>query len=348
MIVRKEIRMKKNLVRLIVCLLLSGSLFAGVVKKTKTNVTFGRFGTFSALLTDKIAVDKKKTESEIAFKGKGLGGLVMKAFFKQGEIGEIIDLSTQTISDIDHKKKTYVLRSLVRMEPAGEGGVSQYRQGEGEMEATESPIKIIRSEFMVDKTSEKKTINNFPCEKFAVSWITEWENTETGQKGTGRLLTDVWTTSLTEKINKSQQEELDFSKKLMSSMDFEYSELQQNILGTTWMTMFGQMDQQSSSSKKSSADFSKEMGKIEGYPVIIDGKYYSKKEGGEGAPGQEEEGTNVRKMLGNFAKKTLSKKSESLPDEPAFAYYTELLAFSPESVSADEFKPPIGYKQKDK
>ncbi len=68
----------------------------------------------------------------------------------------------------------------------------------------------------------------------------------------------------------------------------------------------------------------------------------------EGAAGQEEKGTNVRKMLGNFAKKTLSKKSKASADEPAFAYYTELLAFSPESISADEFQPPAGYKQKEK
>jgi len=338
--------MKKYFVILIVCVLFSTSLFAGVVKKTKTNVTFGKFGTFSALLTDKIAVDKKRTESEIAFKGKGLGGLVMKAFFKQGEIGEIVDLSAQTICNIDHKKKTYVLRTMGKMEPGEEGAVSPYQQGG--MEETESSIKIIRSEFTVDKTGETKTINNFPCEKFSITWITEWENTATGQKGTDRLLSDVWTTPSTERIKEAQQEELDFSKQLMSNIGVDHSELQQDILGTTWMTMFGQMDQQGSSPKKSSADFSEEMGKIEGYPVVIDGKYYSKKEGGEGAAGQEEEGTNVRKMLGKLAKKTLSRKSEASADEPAFAYYTELLAFSPESVSDDEFQPPAGYKQKEK
>ena len=90
------------------------------------------------------------------------------------------------------------------------------------------------------------------------------------------------------------------------------------------------------------------MGKIEGYPVIIDGKYYSKKEGGEGAAGQEEEGTNVRKLLGNLAKKTLSRKSKASADEPAFAYYTELLAFTQENVDPNEFQPPAGYKQKEK
>jgi len=337
--------MKKITVLLVVCLFVSTSVFAGVVKKTKTNVTFGKFGTFSALLTDKIDMEKKRTESEIAFKGKGLGGLVMKAFFKQGEIGEIIDLSAQTICDIDHKKKTYVLRPLGGMETGEQGAVSPYQQGG--MEETESPIRIIRSEFSVDKTGETKTINNFSCEKYTVTWITEWENTETGQKGTDRLLSDVWTTPATEKIKQAQQEELNFSKQFMSNMGVDHSELQQDILGTTWMTMFSQMDQQSSS-KKSSAGFAEEMGKIEGYPVIIDGKYYSKKEGGEGAAGQEEEGKNVRKMLGNFAKKALSKKSPGSADEPAFAYYTELLAFTPESVSADEFQPPAGYKQKEK
>ncbi|MCJ7582593.1 MAG: hypothetical protein MUP98_18925, partial [Candidatus Aminicenantes bacterium] len=341
-----EIDMKKILGLFIVCFLLSSSLFAGVVKKTKTNVTFGTFGTFSALLTDKIAIDKKKTESEIAFQGKGLGGLVMKAFFKQGEIGEIIDLSTQTIYDLDHKKKTYVQRELEKMKAGEEGTVSPYQQ-EG-IEETESPIRIIRSEFSVDKTGETKTINNFPCEKFAVSWITEWENIESGQKGMDRLLTDVWTTPSTEKIIQAQQEELNFSKELMLRLGFEYSEVEQDILGTTWMAMFGQMDQQSSSPQKSSADFSEELRKIEGYPVIIDGKFYSKKEGGEKVAGQEEEGTNVRKMLGNLAKKTLSKKSEASPDEPSFAYYTELLAFSPESVGSEEFHPPAGYKLKEK
>jgi hypothetical protein len=338
--------MRKHIVLLIVCVLLSTSLFAGVVKKAKTNVTFGRFGTFSVLFTDKISVDKKRTESEIAFKGKGLGGFVMKAFFKQGEIGEIVDLSAQTICNIDHKKKTYVLRQLGKMEAGEEGPVSPFKQ-EG-MEGTGRSVRIIRSEFTVDKTGETKTINNFPCEKFSITWITEWENTATGQKGTDRLLTDVWTTPFTDEINQAQQEELNFSKELMSSMGFDYSEQQQDILGITWMTMFGQMDQQSSSTKKNLTEFSEEMGKIEGYPVIIDGKYYSKKEGGEGAPSQQEEGTNVRKMLGNFAKKALSRKSKTSADEPAFAYYTELLAFSPESVDPDEFQPPAGYKQKEK
>lgn len=342
----KEMKMRKHIAFLIVCVLFSSSLFAGVVKKTKTNVTFGRFGTFSALFTDKISIDKKRTESEIAFKGRGLGGLVMKAFFKQGEIGEIVDLSAQTICDIDHKKKTYVLRPLGTME-AGEGGaVSPYKQGE--MEGTETSVKVIRSEFKVEKTGETKTINNFPCEKYTISWITEWENTETGQKGTDRLLCDLWTTPFTDEINQAQQEELNFSKERMSSMGIEYSELQQDILGTTWMTMFGQMNPQGSSPKTSSMEFSEEMGKIEGYPVIIDGKYYSKKEGGEGAAGQEEEGTNVRKMLGNFAKKTLSRKSKAAADEPAFAYYTELLAFTQENIDPTEFQPPAGYKQKEK
>lgn len=337
--------MRKHLVFLIACILLSSSIFAGVVKKTKTNVTFGRFGTFSALITDKIAVDKKRTESEIAFKGKGLGGLVMKAFFKQGKIGEIVDLSAHTICDINHKKKTYVLQTMGQMEAGEERAVSPYEQG-GEMEGTESNVRIIRSEFTVDKTGETKTINNFFCENFSISWITEWENTATGQKGTDRLICDVWTTPSTDEIKLAQQEELNFSKERMSNLGIDYSEQQQEILGTTWMTMFGQMDQQSSSPKKSSDDFSEEMGKIEGYPVVIDGKYYSKKEGGEEAAGQEEEGRNVRKMLGNFAKKTLSKKSAPSADEPAFAYYTELLVFSPENVSADEFLPPVGYKQK--
>ncbi len=339
--------MKKYVVLLIVCVLLSTSLFAGVVKKSKTNVTFGRFGTFSALFTDKIAVDKKRTESEIAFKGKGLGGLVMKAFFKQGEIGEIVDLSAQTICNIDHKKKTYVLSELGKIAQMGEeGGPSPY--GQGGREETESSIRTIRSEFSVDKTGETKTMNNFPCEKFTVTWIHEWENTATGQKGTDRLLTDVWTTPFTDQINQAQQEELEFSKKHMASLGFDTSEQQQDILGTTWMTMFGQMDQQGSSPQRNLTEFSEEMGKIEGYPVVIDGKYYSKKEGGEGAGGQEEERTNVRNMLGNLAKKALSKKSEASGDEPAFAYYTELLAFSPESINVEEFQPPAGYKQKDK
>jgi hypothetical protein len=339
--------MKKLSILLIVALMITTQVFAGVVKKTKSEVSFKDFGKFTSEQSEKITVEKKLTDSKNNFKGKGIvGSLSGKFLLKSGETGEIIDLSSMTVTQMDHKKKEYGINSIEKLISEGDAE-DDLPSDEGEPEDEEErEIKIIRSEFKVDATGESKKINNFPSEKYVITWVTEWENLETGQKGTDRLVTDVWTTPLSGSLQQAREEEVQFTKAYMKSMGIDADSLHQMILGTNWLALLGSMSEDGQQRRHKGPNFSDEMKKIEGYPVIIDGKYFAIREGGKGDEEEEEEASgDVKKMLGGFAKKAIKKGSKD-KNEPAFTYYTELKEFAPSTVSDDAFQVPENYKEK--
>ena len=89
------------------------------------------------------------------------------------------------------------------------------------------------------------------------------------------------------------------------------------------------------------------MEKIKGYPVVVDGKYYSEREGGEEASSESEEG-GIRGKLGGLAKKVLTKKSKSTEVLPSFTYYTELIELNTSQLNDSVFQVPSNYKKRGK
>jgi hypothetical protein len=345
---KRSIQMKKLVIMATIGLIMTGSVFAGVVKKTKVEVAFKDFGKFSSEQSEMLTLDKKVTDSKNDFKGKGITGKLSGTFFlKSGETGEIIDLPAMSITRIDHKKKEYRLEPIERI-TAGKGAGESSGTDETDVQETEenSDIKIIRSEFKVEETAESKTINNFSSKKYVITWVTEWENVKTGEKGTDRLETDVWATPLTGGLQQAREEEMKFTKAYMQSIGIDADSLQQMMLGTNWLALLGSISGGNQKPQHQEANFSDEMKKIKGYPVVIDGKYFATREGGQNEEEKENDtGGGVKGMLGGLAKKAL-KKSPKDGNEPAFTYYTELIEFSPVNVGEDAFQIPANYKKK--
>lgn len=343
--------MRKKAITIIVAvaIILTGQMYAGVVKKTKSVVNFTRFGKFTSVQNIKISGMKKAVDSDNSFKGKGImGKLAGKVALKSGQTGEIVDLPGMLTYKLNHKKKEYRVEPIETYsdEDYDSGAEADVEQNRQELEETENNIRIIRSEFKVDDTGEKKTINQFSSRRYDISWVVDWENVQTGQTGTNRLLATVWTTPFAGDVKDCYEQEIGFSREYMKRLGFDVDSIQQDILGTNWLALFTQMDNGGGSIQKDVSDFSKEMKKIEGYPVIIDGKYYAVKQGGEEEGDQEEEGGGIKKMFGGFAKKALKKSKKQDPNEPAFSYHTELLEFRTDSVGEKVFQVPINYKKK--
>lgn len=338
--------MKKILILVAVTLILTAQIFSGVVKKSKTSVTFKKFGEFSSVQTEKISAQKKLSDSQNDFKGKGLlGGLAGKTILRSGEFCEIIDLSAMTIYKVNHKKKTYQVLPIKKITGDEEAGETGAQGKDDESEEGKSDIKIIRNEFEVKETGELQVINEFPGQKYTVTWILEWEDTSTGRKGKDRLFTILWTTPLTTAIKDAQAEELGFFREYFKKIGLDTDAFEQDILGSNWLAVFNSISEEKSSPQGDSVRFAKEMKKIKGYPILIDGKYYFSREGGESA--EEDEGKGVKKLFGKLSKKIKKKKPEPTGDEePTFSYYIEVLELSPATVSEDEFKVPADYKKK--
>lgn len=344
--------MKRILSWLALTLLIAYPVFAGAVKKTKSEVTFKGFGTFTSVQTEKVTPEKKLSDSKNDFKGKGIVGSISGKFLlRSGDLAEIVNLNEMTICTLDHKKKEYQVTPIKPVEEsverkAEEPETQKEVKTEEPAEKEPSDIKIVRSEFKVENTGENKVINQFPSTKYVITWITEWENVRTGQKGTDRLTTNVWTTPITDAVQQAQEEEAKFSREYLKRLGIDTDAVQQAILGINWLSMFSGLTDPGAAPKQKASQFAEEMKKIEGYPVVIDGKYYAVKEGGEQAEQEEEEAQDVKGVLGKFAKKALTKKPKPQGDEPSFSYYIELLAFSPAPVSEADFQIPPNYKKK--
>jgi hypothetical protein len=339
--------MRKTFMAAAVFALGASLAFGGVVKTTKTEVAFKKFGTFKATMTDKIAETKKLGETTSEFKGQGvLGTIAAKTVLRSGQTGELVDLAGMTIYEIDHKRKEYTATTIekwaeTQRQAAGRG------QAGPESEKTESDIRITKSEFKVEKTGETKTTNGFPTTKYLALWTVDWENVKTGEKGTDRLETAVWTTPTTDALRASLAEEMKFSQAYLKAVGLDANTLQRDILGTQWLTLLAGFDPAGGSKMKAQGTtMSKEMKKIEGYPIIIDGKYYPAPRP-QAAEAEDQGRGGIGGALGKLGGKLLKKKPN--PEEekaPAVAFTTEVVSVSAAPVDPNDLQIPANYKKK--
>ncbi len=332
--------MKRILIIAVVVVALAVSLFAGVTRETKSEVTFKGFGTLTMESADKVMADLKSTDAQNAFKSKGLIGGVAKAFFPSGRFGQIFNLTDLTQTTVDFKKKEYKVEAI---KPLEMDKSAAQKPASGKEEPSE--IKITKSEFKVEDTGESKDINGFPCKHFLASWIVTWENTRTKQTGENKLLTDVWATPLTDTLKQAQEEEMKFAQGYLKAMGINADTLQQDITGASWMNILSALKPTEQQPKADASGFTAEMKKIKGYPVVIDGKYFITTQGGPQAE-QPQEGSGGG-LLGKLGKGLFGKKkTEDTTNEPALAFYTEVKSVAVASLSAQDFQPPADFKKK--
>jgi len=344
--------MKKTTALCTVLLILAAPAFSGVVKKTKSDVTFRGFGKFSLTQSDKLTAEQKWSNSLSDFKGQGLaGGLAAKTILRSGDTGEIIDLPGSTVYRLDNKKKEYTASPIEKLKEEMAEKEEAKEEPKEEQEA-ESKIKITKNEFKVEDTGEDSTINNFSVHKYLVLWLLEWEDIETKEKGASRLETITWTTPFDGTLAKAQEEEMKFYRAYMEKIGIEAGKKDQDVLGTSWMVLLDSFGQAKGRPRHDYSKAAAEMQKIKGYPIVIDGKYFVSSEKPAGAAAEAEEepaATDVKGRLGGLLKKSLKKKPADTgagANEPSLTYRTEVLEISTPDLGASEFQVPAGYKKK--
>lgn len=338
--------MKKALAIAAAVLLAATLSFAGVVKSTKSEITFKKFGTFTSEQTEKLSADKRLSDIDGNFKGQGLLGGIFKAFFPTGKTSEVVDLAAGTITQIDHKRKEFTVTPIEKFVADRNAAVASQQQSKPE--APESDIKIIKSEFKVEDTGETKTINAFPCKKFFARWTIDWENVKTGDKGTDRLETILWTTPPDDALAKALAEEMTFVAAYLKAMGLNVTKLQNDVLGTQWISLLSGLDPAGGGVKMNTgqASVAQELGKITGYWIIIDGKYFPAPKAQAAAQSQET-GGGIGGALGKLGAGLLKKKpSPEAEKAPAVAFYTEIKAINVTPVDPAELQVPAGYKKK--
>jgi hypothetical protein len=336
--------MRKIFLSISLFLFLGSLLSAGVVKKTKTEISFKGFGKFTVLGEEKVVAERSLNNTKTDFKGQGLvGGLAAKTILRSGDFGQIIDLPSRIIYQLDHKKKEYTTSPIEALKEQEMGGAKEEK--EQEAETRESKIKITRSEFKVEPTTQEKVINQFPCRQYLITWLVEWENIETGAKGKELLSSEVWTTPFTGVLKDSQAEETQFANNYLKALGLERRTKEKEILGETWLNLLGQLNPGEERPKLETKAVANQMKKIEGYPVLVSGKYFSSQEGGEAE--EEKPSGGARSLVGGLAKSVLKKKPKAAEaEEPALTYYFEVIGLETASLGEADFQVPAGYKKK--
>ncbi|MGB7295650.1 MAG: hypothetical protein WBC70_08680, partial [Candidatus Aminicenantales bacterium] len=251
--------MKKTFVFGTIILVLTASAFAGVVKKTKSEIGFRGFGKFSLVQIEKVTAEQKWANIKSDFKGQGItGGLAAKTILRSGDTGEIIDLPASLITNLDNKKKEYTVSPLKKLEEQMAG--TEQETQEAQEKTAESTVKITKNEFRVDDTGEESTINNFPVRKYLVHWLIEWEDTKTGEKGSSRLETLVWTTPMSGELERAREEEFEFSKAYLEKIGVGIDQMQQDVLGIRWLAVLDSFNMKRGGAPR---DFSKASGELQ-------------------------------------------------------------------------------------
>ena len=335
-------------------MLFAVAAFGGVIHESKTTVEFKGFGKYTVHETVYVQGVKQFKESASTFEGESMMGKMMGAMaFGDRPKNEIIDLDAMKIYMLFPEKRQYKVQDITPFTWDEEGGNEQSAEQENSevQEKEETHIKITRNDFKVVPTGKSKTIHGFPCKEYRIFWITEWVNTQTGEKGKDSLFTEVWSTTATDQIKKGLKEEQAFQKKYLEKVGFGKDSEMESVLGLNWLQMFRTMHRQPDAQGKIvNKSWAKEMAKIKGYPVVVDGAFYVSVSGKKGVKKEKEsfDFNDVGGMFGGMLKNKLKKKKEAAAkNEPAFAYHTELIKIVTKTLPPKRFKVPPDYQKID-
>lgn len=296
---------------------------------------------------------KKREDSTMKFTGAVLGRLA-----GEQSTSAVYRIDKDLIWDINHPKKSYTERPIFM--PAGkvpstaEDTKKAGREGEKEEE-----VRIIRNEFNVEATGKKKTINNFPCEQYILTWLVEMENVKTKERSTNQMTTDLWNTTEDARIRTLEKEESEFNRAYMKKLGIEMTQQDIQKFG---LTMLGSAMGDAADSLK------KEMSKIKGYPIVTSVRWEARADEKTGAQQKPEarkkqekekegdEDTDISEglggILGGFMKKKMTEKQKeknAREDEkgtkPLFESYFEIKGIDTSTLADSLFDVPAGYKK---
>lgn len=297
---------------------------------------------------------KKREDSTMKFTGAVLGRLA-----GEQSTSAVYRIDKDIIWDLDHPKKSYTERPIFM--PAGKvSSTAEKDNNKARREGKkEEEVRIIKNEFRVEATGKKKTINNFPCEQYILTWLVEMENVKTKERSTNQMTTELWNTTEDARIRTLEKEESEFNQAYMKKLGIEMTQQDIQKFG---LGMLG-------SSMGDAADrLKKELSKIEGYPIVTSVRWEARADEKSGAQQKPEarkkqekekegdEDTDISEglggILGGFMKKKMTEKQKEKnagEDEkgtkPLFESYFEIKGIDTSTLADSLFDVPAGYKK---
>lgn len=283
---------------------------------------------------DKRVVD---TDSRIVGGVLGLlGGGATKA-------GQLTRLDRDSIWDLDHKAKTYTVRPIKFPADSEIAGLNAQAEGSGEPAGQDWRVK--RSEFKVEKTGQEKAINGFPCTEYLLTWTLVLEDTAKKEELEQTMTTRQWNTPLTDELKAAQAAEAEFNRKLYKKMGVEVSTEEMQDMGGALLTGTYGLDSRETARKM--AEVNAELAKISGYAIVTETQWRVKGDSTQAVkpePEPEPASGGLGGMLSRKIANAVAPKPKNPNDGMLFSSYNELKAVRVETLPAERFAVPAGYK----
>jgi hypothetical protein len=164
----------------------------------------------------------------------------------------IVDLDQETITEIDHARKTYSVVTFARMEQAMEDAMARVQDARNQRGKLEADNPNVEASFKVDAkaTGQTKTVSGLEAKEVVLTMTMEATNTDTAQGGALKVVTDSWMSNVA-----GYEEVKQFQRKMGEKMGYLFG---------SGMASLGQMRPET---LKGFEEVAKEMAKAEGVPV---------------------------------------------------------------------------------
>jgi hypothetical protein len=268
-----------------------------------------------------------------------VGGLVGAIAGKPQSATEITRLDRDLIWDVHPARKSYTERAIAA--PASESASFEAR---GQASGQRPPYRVAKSELKVTKTGQSRTINDFACAEYLLTWELVLEDTASRQQ-VGQLMTiDMWNTPLTDRLRQAQEVEAGFNRGLAEKRGLTSSSGKNQLLGLGMLTSLYGLDPVETSRRME--EVAKELSKIEGYSVVTEVKWQVKPDTTAKKPEPEPEPRpgSLGGMLADKLAQKIAPQPAKSDEGVVFSSYLELKSVSVGPLPDSDFEVPAGYK----
>jgi hypothetical protein len=321
-------------------------LYADVVTENYAKISMiGGLGSIETTTKTEIKGLKKLEDATVKMTGGILGAMAGKP---QRQV-TVTRIDKDVIWDINHNDKIYTEMPIAFPEFSAE----KMEMKEEQKEARKPEYEIIKSDFSVKTTGNKKSINKFSCSEYVANWVLDLMKIETKEKTRSTMTITLWTTPKNDVIKGLQSEENEFNKKFLAKLGSEVSPDEMKQFGTEFITSMFSMNQDDVNKKM--VNLKDELQKIEGYPIVTEISWIlegdtAKPAKAEVTAEEEKEETEKPSGLEGMLAKALTEKlekgekKETGKTEPAFYSYIEVKSIKLSEVPEKNFEVPEGYK----
>jgi hypothetical protein len=305
------------------------------------------FFPFEGLSSSYTRADMRRDESSV----KGTG-TVSRFLMPNTATATITRLDRKLVYALDIPRAEYTECPLGGcVKPTTPGEPAREPQQPRSSRENDCTMKVASNTFNVKPTSQRKAINGFDTEQYAVDWSVVFED-PTKRRSTLQLTIDLWTTPVTPSMREAMAIEAGYGRTMASNVD------RSGVLPAEFMTMVNRYfaTSLSAADRASLFNLARQMERIKGQPILTQLRLFFRGNACGGAAADEEAGSGgapsgpsgIAGAISGLFGGGSARGGGGAPDaeRPLISFSHEVKSWRVEPVRDSQFVPPPQFRRK--